>query len=942
MSRTTLSPRTLTLTTLEDRAVPANNLTVVDDLTGSSNIDIQTTGSTVTIRTSGANAEVAIGDIQTELLKPGVTTVVLTTQADIPPNDTNQAGSLEWDEGIVGSPLDLTGLGTGKMLRLETHSSATVGEIKLTDFSVQSFTNDTLSFEFDSSAANGDVSFLTSGFAPVSFNLPGTGGNVAIKAGTGTFNYLGGGFSGSINAGGNLTVGAGALNLVDNNYSIGGTATFTATTISLKDVHVNAGPSVTFNGPVTVNNFGSATTNKFGGTLTYSSTLDGPGTLTLDAGTIAFNGNVGAGTPLGSLVFNGGMVNYGTNAITATTIDVGAGFSTDNTPAIFGNGTGAITANINVNGFGHLNPAGNGIGVLNITGDVIFNGGSYSPDLGTTSDVLNVTGNVDASVGFLGNGVGNGSLATGGTANILTYTGTLTGEFSNAPLNDPVIVGTDAVNVTQYATSPIMITQLPASNLPGTDFDGTGYTVKVTGGGEVVSFLDTTFTPSVVIRNATAKTALTITTKANASDDLVTFNDIVVNGPLAKFAGAKVNIANSLRTSGVLKSATFGFVAGKIEGGGAAADKTTLTGKELFFGTHVKLGSSLTSLKLTGDLGSTVTAANIGIVNARNFFGSLVTSGNLGTIKLTGLFTGQMTANSLTTLDVVGFFGNSTIAGAVKTVKVKESFGGALNAGSIGSVMARDISGAITTTGAVGKVTTKEGYNGTLTAGSLGPVKTDGILSGTWSVLGGITSLTASQVEFVNLSAQFLGSLTVKANPKLATNGGVFGSTFNVLGNNGNAAGAFGLKTVSVGGTIDASFFNIAQGNVASFTAGRFIGSKLHLNYTDDFPFDTAGTFNGGPNFTLGSFKTTATTLGDANHPYNWSFAASQVAAQKIGLVELSGVNTMTGGIAFGIKSEQAGTVVKVKSAGPGTVAPLFPGVLPANFNVDDFFVMDV
>src|SRR5688572_13704307 len=143
MSRTRRKNLPLQCYALEERCVPANNLTVVDDFTGSSGIVSQTTGNTITVKTTGMNAQIALGDIEGFLATPGITTVVLSTEADAVLNDFLQAGDIEWDYNTVGSDMSLVGLGTGKTLKLVTHNSSLFGDINLTGTYFTSFTNDT-------------------------------------------------------------------------------------------------------------------------------------------------------------------------------------------------------------------------------------------------------------------------------------------------------------------------------------------------------------------------------------------------------------------------------------------------------------------------------------------------------------------------------------------------------------------------------------------------------------------------------------------------------------------------------------------------------------------------------------------------------------------------------------------------------------------------------
>ena len=75
-----------------------------------------------------------------------------------------------------------------------------------------------------------------------------------------------------------------------------------------------------------------------------------------------------------------------------------------------------------------------------------------------------------------------------GAVSILDFTGTLTGAFGNAAVGDGLLVGSDAVRVTAYgpAGTGVIIDQAvaaPGGVATGTELDGTGYTIKLTGPG---------------------------------------------------------------------------------------------------------------------------------------------------------------------------------------------------------------------------------------------------------------------------------------------------------------------------------------------------------------------------------------------------------------------------------------------------------------------------
>ena len=110
------------------------------------------------------------------------------------------------------------------------------------------------------------------------------------------------------------------------------------------------------------------------------------------------------------------------------------------------------------------------------------------------------------------------------------------------------------------------------------------------------------------------------------------------------------------------------------------------------------------------------------------------------------------------------------------------------------------------------------------------------------------------------------------------------------------------------------------------------------MGYTPDTAFDTTGTFNGV--FKLNKFATTATTIGDPANYYNWAFKDSEIAADTIGTVKLSGVQTENGSQTFGIKYKTSATSIKVASADDNSIV----GTVAASGSPikNEFFVLDV
>src|SRR5262249_39115911 len=318
-----------------------------------------------------------------------------------------------------------------------------------TSSTVGSFTADLISFNFsdnvnlfiDTTAPAADASISLLNDTRINFAR-----SVNLLAGTGavTMNSLS---ADPMAESGNVTVTAGAFQSTE--------ATFLVRS-ELGDV--------TFNAPIELSAaaFGIRAEQ---GTLRVNGPVNGENDLTLYGGDVIIDAPVGATTPLATLTFAGGNVSFGTNPITAAAVLVGDG-NFDPLDAAFGLGTGLVTADVTVQSDGDLAPGGVGVaGNMFIVGNLTFDGGDFAPDLGLAWDKVDVTGDVTINFGRLGSEVSTGALTNSADRQIISLTGTLTGEYFNAPLDFPLAVGADAVRVTNYSSAPtgVTIAQMPGA-----------------------------------------------------------------------------------------------------------------------------------------------------------------------------------------------------------------------------------------------------------------------------------------------------------------------------------------------------------------------------------------------------------------------------------------------------------------------------------------------
>jgi hypothetical protein len=793
----------LALQSLEDRAVPAFTLTIDGNATTSFVSNVFDPGTTTTTFTaSGAGAVLDVDEIETAL---AVGNVVITTGSI-----GSEAGNIHWDSNSVDDELDYFEPAV-RSLTIRPSASSTVGGVT-TDLVRFNF-SDNVDLVIDTTAPTTDGAILLVNDTQINFAR-----SLALNAGVGTV-AMDSASADTTAASGDITITAGTFANTNGAFLLG----------------ANQG-NITFNAPIDLSSAALAVRTELG-----TVTLNGPvgnGDLTLYGSAIAINAPVGETTPLNVLTFAGGTVAFGTNAIDAATILVGDG-NFDPFDAAFGAGTATVTGNLVVQFDGDLAPGGTGtVGTFNLAGNLVFDGGDFALDLGGTSDRVVVAGDVEINFGRLGSETGTGLLTSAADVQVLDFTGNLNGEFFNAAVGTPIVAGADAIQVTNYgpAATGLTIAQVPAAPLgkaTGVELDGTAYTVRLFGLGQLVVFTDVNNQVNVVTRKTTVASRIAVTTKVNACDNLVALGPVRVNGALAAFGAGKVVLTGEFTSTGPVKSLTFAEVVAPVTLGGLETDKTTFK--------------------------------------------------------------------------------------------------------------AETLSAPVSTPGVFSKFTTTGDFAGSISAAGAGAIKVGGTLFGFGeqiSVTNGITSITAARVDGMDLTAKFIGSFNVTGNVLRHVSGDLANSVVRLTGNDGTP-GRKALKTLTVKGNVINSTIDVEEGSVGTVTAGRFIDSQLYLDYSPTGPFDNGGTFNSTGNFKLTKFVTTARTLDDENNPNNWSFSGSQVVADTLVTVRLSGLRTDCGGNSFGFKFHTDGGSVQTKTA--DATLPLVANLTPdAGAIAADFFYLEV
>jgi len=811
----------LAIDALEERATPAAyDLTIDGDANGSTSVS-RTFGLGVTLfKAIGPNATLDVDDIE-DALNDGDVVINSGTSG-------TQSGYITWTRTSDADDLEYFGIAS-RTLKIETLDNASAGQIVLTGTRIR----------FD---GNVDV-VLRTGNQSVSVHPIGLTAGVSIVGAA------------------SVSIDAGVSDILDVAATIEATGDVTISGRIINSLFLGASSS---EGNVTINVSDQINIDGFGalltapaGTMTINGDVEGPAALSLEGETMNLNGSVGTAKALATLNLDKGALIFGADPIRATTLRVGDGVFVDEAEnrTWLGAGTGTVTANVIVGIDGQIAPGGwFNPGTLTVVGNVTFDGGEFIPDLSPSTDRLNVTGNLVIKSGSNIDGYhANSGLLLPSDRIVIDYTGTRTGTFANAPLGRPILLGSEAVQVSVYGPTggDIRLVRAPGiagGKFVGHDYDGTQFTVQLTGPGELVVVGSGS---DVVVRNTTATSKLSIKTTANASDAYVGMSTVRIHGGLSALEAPNVSFSHSIISTEAVKNLTirdhFGSDSGFILINGQAADKVT--------------------------------------IKANNILGNVIVGGRLQLLKVAGWMQGDLFAHSTGLLKARDWSGDVSVNETVDKIVVTNDFVGELNVESLTSFQAA-------------------AYVGIVTADVVGNFKVTGRLFGkgtsaAWLVSQGIQSISAGYISNLDLEAKYLNELKVSGTGPRG--GEVEFFNLRLTGNNGASGGGFGLKKVTVNGNVRYSTFDVENGNVGPFKVGRFYSSDLFVNYTQLGNFNTGGAFDDANEWKLTSFTTTATTLNDSANLSNYAFTNSHIAAPKIGTVKLSGLNAVLG-MPFGIK----------------------------------------
>ena len=783
-------------------------------------------------------------------------------------------------KGAVGGTTRLTGLTVSNAGQVDLNTVATTGAIDIKGSNidlngatyrsqdgnitfngpVDLHTNVTVNSDQDNDGTDGTITFTSTVNAASagtqSLTLAADDGDVELRGAVGVAAKL----NNLSITGDDITLGA---------VTLAGTLTLTPDgTITLKGNITVDDTAVSFSRPVVLGtNVRIDTDGDSDGTdgnITFSSTVNGGHSLTLDADTAAvtLSGSVGGTTKLTSLTVDGGQIDLNTVATTGA-IDIDG-------------------SNIDLNAGSYGSQGGN----ITFTGPV---------DLDHSSGVTVTTGTGAGNISFSSTVNGGRALTVSAGSGSVTFSGAVGGSTALTGFNvTGNAVSLRSVRVT--GTGTISVTGSGGITLHGTyrsanrniDFNSAvtlagAVTVNSgTGGGNVA------FDSTVNGGHALTVEAGTGSVTLGGNVTLSGANALTVNGGGGIAVGANVS---TVSTAG--GAISFGDAV-TLSGSNALTVTTGMGAGNISFGLTVSGSRALTVEAGSGSvtLDHNVTLAGTNKALTVNGGGGIAVGANVSTVSTAG--------GAISFGDAVTLSGSNALTVTTGTGAGNISFGSTVNGGRALTVSAG--SGSVTFSGAVGGSTALTGFNVTGNAVSLRSVRVTG--TGTISVTGsgGITLhgtyRSANRNIDFNSTVTLAGAVTVNS----GTGGGnvAFDSTVNG-GHALTVEAGTGSVTFSgaVGGTTKLTSLtvsNAGQVDVNSIkTTGAISvkGTNIDLNSgvyeTDDGSIKFDGPVDLTVNTTIDSDKDNDGTDGKIEFTSTINGAHSLILDASTGAVELKG-----------------------------------------------------
>jgi fibronectin-binding autotransporter adhesin len=681
-------------------------------------------------------------------------------------------------------------------------------------------------------------------------------GVTGVVLNTGTLNYTGDSTGDVTGNGGTLTVSAAGIlrgNLTNDGTTATNNGQITGTLDVLDGTVTNAGTG-TITGATTVNGAG-AVLNANGGDFTGGVTLDAgtvnyngdsTGNLTANGGNLNINDPGAPGAPGGLGILRGNLANAGATTVVAGqitgTVDVTDGTLTNQ-------GTGDIDGLTTINGAGAVVNANGGDfngGITLTTGDLNYNGDSAG----------NVTAN-GGTVDVSGTGILRGTLNNAGAATVIAAGGQVTGSttlsagsINNAgTIDDNVAVSGGTLTNTNDITGTVGIT-------------GTG-TVNNNGAGATITGL-------VTVNSATA------TLNANGGD--FTAGVSLIDGDVNYGGDSSGNVT---ATGGTLDISGTGILRGTLNNGGTAVT-TIAAGGQVTGATTIGGGT----VDNGGTFGGTVLVNGTGTLN-NNGAGTItgLTTVNAAGATLNangGDFTGGLTLTNGDVNYTGDSSGNVTANGGTLDIGATGILRGTLNNGGATTVIAAggQVTGATTVSG--GSLANDGTIDDNVSVSGAGTLTNTGSITGTVGIAG-------AGVVNNNVTGNIAGVVTVN-NGTLNANGGTFTAAGNGIVNAGGTVNILADTNVDIshtGGTT-----TIALTGAAGPTLTGNISQSGGGTVTNNGGVSGNATVNGG---TFANNETVGGTLTMGGGTFN-----NNAGGAVTGLATVNGGTLVANGGGFG------------------------------------------
>jgi fibronectin-binding autotransporter adhesin len=705
-------------------------------------------------------------------------------------------------------------------------------------------------------------------------NLSGTGGTIALGAGTLSVNQLSSGtYAGAINGTGSLSVtGSAGLTLSGTNTYSGGTT-------------VSGGGALTIQSDAALGNVnGGLTLNN--GTLVFGSSFNLAATRAVtigsSGGTIDVGGN--NATILGAIGGSGGLTKRGTGTLTLSGTNDFAGLT------IVGNNTVSYVA---VSADNQLGTAGAGVtantlGFLKATS-------SFSSSRSFTLTQGYAGFSVDAGATLTWDGVISGTPPSGGLSvrgpGTLVLTGTNTyvggtaiGTGTTVQISSDANLGNGSNAITFYSGTLAVTSDMSTgrsialeSGFNGTISVSSGKTLTYSGGisGDASSRFIKAGDGTLVLTGANSYTGGTTVSGGTLVGTTNTLKGDIVNNGIVQF-NQNLTSTYSGNMSGTGALVVTGAVGGQtlvLTGTNTYSGGTTVSGSpSVTVSSDAALGSTTGSITLSNQgtlrFGASFNLASTRAISAGSGGGRIDTNGFDTTISqsITGpgylakLGAGTLTLTAANTFSSLGIHGGVVVVSAnnqlgAGTSAVSINSGGTLRTGATfttGRFLGLSMGGgAVDVTDAATLTWAAEIYgSGSLNKTGTGTLNlvASNTFAGTTVISGGTLGITSNAalgnanngVTFDGGTLQFLAGIDVTSARTITLNAG--GGTFNGFSSSisGPIGGSGGLTKIGTG-TLTLSGTN-------TYTGGTFLNAGALAISADGNLGDAAGrvTFNGG------------------------------------------------------------------------------------------------